>query len=362
MLVEAAVLGGERRLDQVVREVFQRDRVVVLDAAAADPRCRSGRGTSPRGRTSSASRRPRSRGTPGCASASITIRPPRPSGGGFRQRLDEHPALPAADIEAVHEGRVALVQLAQCPRPTRTASESMRASRSSMEVPDLRLPVRVVRSGAPGPSVSLQRSHAPTGAPSRRLAGMLRQTQGAWFAIRRGLAHVLAEQGGINQWLAYHFDVRPNELPVLRRSREPHGVASQSLRRNLLEGPFPHATSGSDRDSHDRTVPNDLPTRRDSSGKPRRWKRCPAPNGKACATAARAAAWKSWKTRIPGKIYFTHVSCKLLDAGLCACKDYPNRSGQVPDCVRLTPDNVRTLNWLPPSCGYKLVAEGRDLY
>ena len=63
-----------------------------------------------------------------------------------------------------------------------------------------------------------------------------------------------------------------------------------------------------------------------------------------------------------GKIYFTHVSCKLLDAGLCACKDYPNRSDKVPDCVRLTPENVRTLNWLPPSCGYKLVAEGRDLY
>ena len=63
-----------------------------------------------------------------------------------------------------------------------------------------------------------------------------------------------------------------------------------------------------------------------------------------------------------GKIYFTHVSCKLLDSGLCACKDYANRSDQVPDCVRLTPENVRTLNWLPPSCGYKLVAEGRDLY
>jgi len=63
-----------------------------------------------------------------------------------------------------------------------------------------------------------------------------------------------------------------------------------------------------------------------------------------------------------GQIYFTHVSCKLLDAGLCACKDYAHRSDQVPDCVRLTPANVRTLNWLPPSCGYKLVAEGRDLY
>src|ERR1700732_4103807 len=52
-----------------------------------------------------------------------------------------------------------------------------------------------------------------------------------------------------------------------------------------------------------------------------------------------------------GKIYFTHVSCKLLDAGLCACKDYANRSDLVPNCVRLTPENVRSLNWLPPRCG-----------
>ncbi|WP_456686236.1 YcgN family cysteine cluster protein, partial [Bradyrhizobium sp. P5_C11_2] len=63
-----------------------------------------------------------------------------------------------------------------------------------------------------------------------------------------------------------------------------------------------------------------------------------------------------------GQIYFTHVGCKLLDGATCGCKDYPNRSDKVPDCVRLTPANVRTLNWLPPSCGYKLVAEGRDLY
>lgn len=59
-----------------------------------------------------------------------------------------------------------------------------------------------------------------------------------------------------------------------------------------------------------------------------------------------------------GEIYYTHVGCKLLDAGTCGCKDYANRSAKVPDCVRLTPANVRTLNWLPPSCGYKLVAEG----
>jgi len=34
----------------------------------------------------------------------------------------------------------------------------------------------------------------------------------------------------------------------------------------------------------------------------------------------------------------------------------------VKDCVRLTPRNVRRLSWLPPTCGYRLVAEGRDLY
>jgi uncharacterized cysteine cluster protein YcgN (CxxCxxCC family) len=63
-----------------------------------------------------------------------------------------------------------------------------------------------------------------------------------------------------------------------------------------------------------------------------------------------------------GRIYFTHVGCRLLDAASCQCRDYPNRSAKVPDCVRLTPDNVRSLNWLPPSCAYRLVAEGRDLY
>jgi uncharacterized cysteine cluster protein YcgN (CxxCxxCC family) len=63
-----------------------------------------------------------------------------------------------------------------------------------------------------------------------------------------------------------------------------------------------------------------------------------------------------------GKIYYTHIACRLFDAGACTCKDYANRSAKVEDCVRLTPENVRTLNWLPPSCAYRLVAEGRDLY
>jgi hypothetical protein len=62
------------------------------------------------------------------------------------------------------------------------------------------------------------------------------------------------------------------------------------------------------------------------------------------------------------KIFFTDVGCRLLDGAACRCRDYGNRQAQVEDCVRLTPENVRDTAWLPPTCAYRLVAEGRDLY
>ena len=58
---------------------------------------------------------------------------------------------------------------------------------------------------------------------------------------------------------------------------------------------------------------------------------------------------------------FTDVGCRLLDGQTCRCTDYAHRQARVRDCVRLTPRNVRRLSWLPPTCGYRLVAEGRDL-
>ena len=63
-----------------------------------------------------------------------------------------------------------------------------------------------------------------------------------------------------------------------------------------------------------------------------------------------------------GEIYFTDVGCRLLDGHSCRCRDYRNRTRIVDDCVRLKPGNVGQLNWLPPSCAYRLLAEGRDLY
>jgi uncharacterized cysteine cluster protein YcgN (CxxCxxCC family) len=62
-----------------------------------------------------------------------------------------------------------------------------------------------------------------------------------------------------------------------------------------------------------------------------------------------------------GKIYFTDVACQLFKADACKCADYKNRQKKVSDCVKLTPTEVRTLKWLPPTCAYKLVADGQDL-
>ena len=62
-----------------------------------------------------------------------------------------------------------------------------------------------------------------------------------------------------------------------------------------------------------------------------------------------------------GEIIPTKVSCKLFDANLCRCIDYENRKKHVPDCIKLTPWNIEALEWMPKSCGYRRVWEGRGL-
>lgn len=62
-----------------------------------------------------------------------------------------------------------------------------------------------------------------------------------------------------------------------------------------------------------------------------------------------------------GRFLYTRAACRLLDLRTCRCSDYANRQAQVPDCVALTPDNVGTLGWLPPTCAYRLLDEGRSL-
>ena len=68
---------------------------------------------------------------------------------------------------------------------------------------------------------------------------------------------------------------------------------------------------------------------------------------------------EDWET---GEIYWTNIGCELLDCESCRCMDYENRQKIVSDCIQLTPKQVRTLTWLPPTCGYRLIRDGKDLH
>ena len=62
-----------------------------------------------------------------------------------------------------------------------------------------------------------------------------------------------------------------------------------------------------------------------------------------------------------GAIAYTDIACRLLNLGTCRCTDYPNRRKRVPDCVKLDPANIAAFDWMPSTCAYRLLAEGKDL-
>ena len=61
------------------------------------------------------------------------------------------------------------------------------------------------------------------------------------------------------------------------------------------------------------------------------------------------------------ELSFTNVACRLLDGQTCQCRHYERRRQYVPDCVTLTAQGLAAIDWLPPSCAYRRVAEGKDL-
>lgn len=61
------------------------------------------------------------------------------------------------------------------------------------------------------------------------------------------------------------------------------------------------------------------------------------------------------------EVFYTTVVCHLLDFDTCRCTRYEDRCRLVPDCVKLRPQDVDAFHWLPPSCAYRLVHEGKDL-
>ena len=63
-----------------------------------------------------------------------------------------------------------------------------------------------------------------------------------------------------------------------------------------------------------------------------------------------------------GALAFTDVACHLFDCDSCRCTSYPDRQELVSDCVTFSADSITDLEWMPVTCAYRLIAEGRELY
>ena len=62
-----------------------------------------------------------------------------------------------------------------------------------------------------------------------------------------------------------------------------------------------------------------------------------------------------------GRIIYSRVACQLLDVETCRCRDYHNRARLMPDCITLVPEVLEQSTWLPETCAYRLVSEGKPL-
>jgi len=61
------------------------------------------------------------------------------------------------------------------------------------------------------------------------------------------------------------------------------------------------------------------------------------------------------------QIHYTNIACGLLNTKTCSCTQYAKRTSLVPECVKLTKDNLQDIFFMPPSCSYRRLHEGRGL-
>jgi uncharacterized cysteine cluster protein YcgN (CxxCxxCC family) len=62
-----------------------------------------------------------------------------------------------------------------------------------------------------------------------------------------------------------------------------------------------------------------------------------------------------------GEIAYTWVACRLLDIYNCRCTKYRRRKASRKECLCLTPENIDSMPWLPRTCAYRLLQEGKEL-
>lgn len=61
-----------------------------------------------------------------------------------------------------------------------------------------------------------------------------------------------------------------------------------------------------------------------------------------------------------GEVYYTDIVCKYFNHQTCECNEYQNRCTLVPECLKLTKDNIDKISWMPKTCAYRCLIEGRE--
>lgn len=63
-----------------------------------------------------------------------------------------------------------------------------------------------------------------------------------------------------------------------------------------------------------------------------------------------------------GELTYTNIACRLFDDTTCRCMNYSLRKMMVEGCIILTPESLpKTQEWLPKTCAYRRIAEGKPL-
>lgn len=60
-------------------------------------------------------------------------------------------------------------------------------------------------------------------------------------------------------------------------------------------------------------------------------------------------------------VHYTKVACRLFNPKTCGCLNYPKRKKFVSQCIKLTPELVKKQDYLPSTCAYRLVLNGKPL-
>ena len=107
----------------------------------------------------------------------------------------------------------------------------------------------------------------------------------------------------------------------------------------------------------------------DRSGlRPRFWEKTPlkqmtVPEWEALCDGCGKCCLNKLEDEETGEVVLTRVACRLLDDATCRCAQYPIRHQFVPDCITLDVATIhKHMYWLPQTCAYRLLYEGKPLY